>query len=145
VSLLHQLFDGLAEAGFAVRLQDDHIVLLGEDGENVGVSEIVGSWMHTQIFFGEDFDDVPLMTSLLRANDRVLGFRFSVDPSGFASARCEAMVSDKIEPHVFRMIESMLDSVPDYWSLFDRCRSEGRQVTEEELDKVAENFERTLN
>ncbi|MFM7377124.1 MAG: hypothetical protein ACKO1O_03175 [Erythrobacter sp.] len=145
MSLLEQLSNGLKDAGFDIRLEDDHIILLGESGENIGVFEIVGSWVHTQVFLGEAFDDAGIMTSLLLANDRVLGFRFSIDSSGYASARCEALVSEIIEPSVIRVIESMLESVPAYWLLFDRCRSEGRQATEAELDQIAENFERTLN
>jgi len=143
--MLSQLLAALEELEIGFESGDDHVILKGEDGHNVGVCEFVGSWLHTQIFMGDQFNTETIRDSLLRANDRVLGFRFSIDGTGYVSCRGEVLVGTTLSPEAVRTIDSMLESVPAYWELFDRCRLEDRAVTEAELDQIASGFEQALH
>lgn len=136
---LDQLRDELEVLGYdTVNCSDTIVGLSDDDGAIYFSLEHAEGWFHLRHPIEGDFSQPHLTNSLLLANDRILGFRFSIDDEGWCFAVSDVLAEPDGVSNVIRTMENMIEVVPYYVAQFAEIWASGKMVTGSDLDSIAD-------
>lgn len=140
MAFLDALSGELSELGFVPVREDAFTVVLRDEnheGDVVRITDLDG-WVVVRQYTGLVGTSLGFASSLLLANDRALGCRFSLDGEGQCWLVSDILAAEVSASGAARIIDNMLAILPFYWPHLDEAAKTGKPLDDEQLDMIAD-------